>query len=123
MACVAVLATHEEPALALAHVVLPAAAWAEREGTFTNHQRRVQRFRRAFAAPGDARAGFELLGALLRRLGAEWGATSARDVFALLAAAVPDYAGLDYKAIGSTGRVLGTNAEPAAATTGAGATA
>jgi NADH-quinone oxidoreductase subunit G len=103
---VAVFATHDEPALERAHVVLPTAAWAESEGTFTNYQRRVQRFRRAFAAPGDARARHELAGLLLARLGAPLSATSAREVFALLTQAVPDYAGLDYKLLGSTGRSL-----------------
>src|SRR5688500_2778147 len=38
---VAVMATHEGPELGAAHVVLPAAMWAEVDGTFTNYQRRV----------------------------------------------------------------------------------
>jgi NADH-quinone oxidoreductase subunit G len=115
---VAVMATHEEPSLDRAHLVLPAAVWAESDGTFTNFQRRVQRFKRAFAAPGDARPRFELAGALLRRLGAEWTAGSAREVFARLGAAVPDYAGLDYRLIGSTGRVLGSASDVAAPSAG-----
>ena len=53
---VAVMATHEVPELDRAHVVLPAAMWAEVEGTFTNYQRRVQRIRRAVPAPGEAAA-------------------------------------------------------------------
>ncbi len=103
---VAVMATHEGPELDKAHVVLPAAMWAETEGTFTNYQRRVQRFRRAFPPVGHARARWELATALLRRLGQPLAAASARDVFGLLAKAVADYAGLDYKVLGSTGRAL-----------------
>ncbi|HSF03746.1 MAG TPA: molybdopterin-dependent oxidoreductase, partial [Solirubrobacterales bacterium] len=103
---VAVMATHEGPELGRPDVVLPAAMWAEVDGTFTNFQRRVQRIRAAFAAPGDARPRWELSAELLRRCGGTLAATSARDVFARLSASVPDYAGLDYRALGSTGRAL-----------------
>ena len=113
---VAVLASHEEPALERAHAVLPAAVWAEVDGTFTNYQRRVQRLARAFPAPGEARPGWDLAAALLRRLGAPFPATSAREVFGLLAGEEREFAGLDYKLVGATGRVLGTDAgAPAAA--------
>jgi NADH-quinone oxidoreductase subunit G len=111
---VAVMATHEGPELEGAQLVLPAALWAEYEGTFTNYARRVQRFARAFAAPGEARPRWELALALLQRLGARPDATSARDVFGLLATALPDYAGLDYKSLGATGRALAPPPEPAA---------
>jgi NADH-quinone oxidoreductase subunit G len=104
---VAVMASHEEPALERAHAVLPAALWAESDGTFTNYQRRVQRFRRAFAPPGEARPRWELALGLLQRLGASTGATSARELFVRLAAAVPEYAGLDHRALGAGGRVVG----------------
>jgi NADH-quinone oxidoreductase subunit G len=103
---VAVMATHEGPELDRAHAVLPAAMWAEVDGTFTNYQRRVQRIRRAFAAPGDSRPLWELAAGLLQRLGQPLGATSAREVFGLLAKAVPDYLALDYRALGATGRAL-----------------
>jgi NADH-quinone oxidoreductase subunit G len=103
---VAVMASHEGPELQRADVVLPLAVWAEVDGTFTNFQRRVQRIRAAFAAPGDARPAWELLAELLRRCGGTLAATSAREVFARLAASVPGYENLDYKALGSTGRAL-----------------
>lgn len=103
---VAVMATHEVPELDRAHVVLPAAMWAEVEGTFTNYQRRVQRIRRAVPAPGEAAARWEMAAGLLARLHAPLQAASAREVFALLAQSVKDLAGLDYKALGATGRAL-----------------
>jgi predicted molibdopterin-dependent oxidoreductase YjgC len=103
---VAVMATHEGPELDRAHAVLPAALWAEVEGSFTNFQRRVQRIRRAVPPPGDARPRWELAAGLLRRLGQPLAATSARELFAHLALLVPGYAGLDYKALGTTGRAL-----------------
>jgi NADH-quinone oxidoreductase subunit G len=103
---VAVMASHEGPELERAHLVLPAALWAEYDGTFTNHARRVQRFARAFPAPGEARPRWELALGLLQRLGAPQPATSARDVLGLLAASLPDYAGLDFRSVGATGRAL-----------------
>jgi NADH-quinone oxidoreductase subunit G len=117
---VAVMATHEASELDRAHLVLPAAMWAEVEGTFTNYQRRVQRIRRAVPAPGEAAARWEMAAGLLERLGAPLQAATAREVFALLAATVKDYAGLDYRALGATGRELpldagGAPGAPAAA--------
>ncbi|MGE0455201.1 MAG: 2Fe-2S iron-sulfur cluster-binding protein [Vicinamibacteria bacterium] len=112
---VTVMATHEGPELEQADAVLPAAAFAEYEGTFTNYQRRVQRFRRAFAAQGDAQPRFEIAGALLRGLGKPLPAANARDFFRLLAAEAPGYAGLDYKKIGSQGVALAAEPEPAGA--------
>ena len=112
---VAVMATHEGPELDRAHVVLPAAMWAEVEGTFTNYQRRVQRLKRAFPPPGDARPLWELAAGLLERLGGHLAATSAREVFGLLAKAVADYLALDYRALGATGRALPLKEDAAAA--------
>ncbi len=109
---VAVMATHEGSELDRVHAVLPAAVWAEVDGTFTNYQRRVQRLRAAVTAPGDARPLRELAGALLQRLGKPLPAQSAHEVFALLAAVTPDYGGLDHQTIGPLGRVLPL-AEPA----------
>jgi len=103
---IAVMATHEWPELQAAHVVLPAAAWAEVDGTFTNYQRRVQRIRRAVPAPGAALARWELAEGVLRALGAPLGVSSAREVFSRLGQAVSDYAGLDHKAVGPGGRAL-----------------
>jgi len=100
------MATHEGPELDRATVVLPAALWAEAEGTFTNYQRRVQRLKAAVPAPGDAAARWELAAGVLQRLGRPLGAATAREVFALVAKATPDYGSLDYRAIGSQGQAL-----------------
>ena len=101
---VAVMATHEGPELDRATVVLPAALWAEAEGTFTNCQRRVQRLKAAVPAPGDAQPRWELAAGVLQRLGKPLAAATAREVFALLAKATPGYASLDYRAIGAPGQ-------------------
>jgi ferredoxin-nitrate reductase len=62
-------AHHPTETSALAHAVLPAAAWPEKEGTMTNSERRVTLVRRALAPPGEARADWEIFAALGRRLG------------------------------------------------------
>ncbi len=115
VAFITVMATHEGPELDRAHCVLPAALWAEVDGTFTNYQRRIQRIRRAVTAPGDAVPRWELAAGLRQRLGKPLAATSAREVFALLAQATADYAGLDYRAIGPLGHALPLKEESAAA--------
>jgi predicted molibdopterin-dependent oxidoreductase YjgC len=51
-----------------ADVILPAASFAEKEGTYTNSDRRVQRGRRAVAPPGQARADWEIISDLARRV-------------------------------------------------------
>ena len=105
---VAVMATHEGPELAAAHLVLPATVWAEQDGTFTNYQRRVQRIRRAVPPMGDAAPRWQMTARAIESAGGTFAATSAREAFGLVAAAVPDYASLTYGAVGATGRVLGT---------------
>ena len=50
-----------------ADVILPAASFAEKDGTFTNSDRRVQRVRQAFPPPGQARADWEIVAELARR--------------------------------------------------------
>ena len=112
---VAVMATHEGPELDRASLVLPAAMWAEVSGTFTNFQRRVQRLTAAVPAPGDAQSRLELAAGLLSRLGKPLAGATARDVFALVAKATPDYAGLDYRGDRRAGRVRSRPRAPAAA--------
>jgi NADH-quinone oxidoreductase subunit G len=104
---VAVMASHEHAELASAHCVLPAAVWAEVDGTFTNYQRRVQRIKRAVAPPGAAVPRWELAAGLLSRLGESLSLSSARDVFALIARDVKVYSGLDHRLVGATGRAVG----------------
>ena len=53
---------------AYADVVLPGAAWAEKDGTFTNTERRIQLIRKAMEAPGEARPDWAITAALARRL-------------------------------------------------------
>ena len=75
----------ETPTTALADVVLPAAVWGEKDGTYTNSERRVSRVRAAVPPPGEARSDFDIFLAVAERWGcadelfAGW--TSPRDAF------------------------------------------
>jgi NADH-quinone oxidoreductase subunit G len=89
-----------------AHWVLPAAAWVEREGTFTNFEGRVQRFRTALEPLGAARPAWEVLGRVLAALGGTPAGARAELWFRDLAASVPAFAGLTYQAIGDGGRMI-----------------
>ena len=62
-------AHHPTETSALAHAVLPAAAWPEKEGAMTNSERRVGLVRRALAPPGEARADWQIFAGLARALG------------------------------------------------------
>ena len=59
----------ETPTTALADVVLPAAIWGEKDGTYTNSERRVSRVRAAVAPPGEARTDFDIFLAVAERWG------------------------------------------------------
>ena len=62
----------------LADVVLPSASFAEKEGTFTNTDRRVQRVRTAVSPPGEAKPDSEIVAEISRRMGYEIGERGAR---------------------------------------------
>jgi len=87
----------DEPSGArLADVVLPATSFAEKDGTFTNTERRVQRVRKAVAAPGEARADWTILVDLANRLGASWSYAHPSKIMDELATLTPQYAGISF---------------------------
>jgi predicted molibdopterin-dependent oxidoreductase YjgC len=79
-----------------ADVIFPAAVFAEKEGTFTNSERRVQRVRKAVDPPGDARADWEILVDLANACGAAWRFAGADDVYAEMVKDAPKFAGLSH---------------------------
>lgn len=81
----------------LADVVLPVKGVAERDGSFTNLERRVQTFDAGVPAPGDAWADWLVLAAIAGHLGGDWGYASADGVMAEITQRVPLYAGMDFK--------------------------
>ena len=80
----------------LADVVLPAASFAEKEGTFVNTERRVQKVNKAISAIGESRADWEIVTALAKKMGQDWGYVSSEQIFVEIARAVPAFAGLSY---------------------------
>ncbi len=81
----------------LAHVVLPATSFAEKDGTFTNTERRVQRVRKAIAPPGSAKPDWQIVCEIARRMrskGFEF--TSAADIMKEIADLTPSYGGITY---------------------------
>ncbi len=81
---------------ALADVVLPATCFAEKEGTFTNTERRLQRVRKAVPAPGNAREDSRIVADLAARMGYTMPAVSAEEVMAEISLLTPSYAGITY---------------------------
>jgi NADH-quinone oxidoreductase subunit G len=94
---------HTEPLDTHADVVFPAEIYAEKEGTLTHPDGRLQRVRQALGRPSEVRAGWSVLAELCDRLGAGTGALSSPMVTALVADAVPFYAGLTLEEIGGDG--------------------
>jgi formate dehydrogenase alpha subunit len=88
---------------ALADVVLPSCCFAEKDGTFTNTERRVQRVRKAVEPPGEARSDWEIISALSARLGYEMNYPNAQAVFDEMVQVTPQYAGMDYQRLDKSG--------------------
>ncbi|SNS09927.1 formate dehydrogenase (NADP) alpha subunit [Anaerovirgula multivorans] len=87
----------------LADVVFPAAAFAEKDGTFANTERRIQRVRKAINPPGEAKADWEIFTELMNRLGYEANYSSAEDIFNEIRTVTPQYAGITYNRIEKEG--------------------
>jgi predicted molibdopterin-dependent oxidoreductase YjgC len=96
----------------LAHVVLPAASSLEKDGTFTNTERRVQLIQPVLPAPGQARVDWQITAEIAERfdhkMGIEresgyWHYDSAADVFTELTTVTPIYGGLSYKRLQGEG--------------------
>jgi formate dehydrogenase major subunit len=79
-----------------AHVVLPGAAYAEKNGTFVNTERRVQRIRKAVDLVGDNKPDWEIIRDLSNRFGFEMNYDSPEAIFNELATVTPQYAGISY---------------------------
>ena len=84
----------------LAHLVLPATAWAETDGVACNTERRVQRLRAAVKPPGEAKPDWWIIAEIAKRLGIPgFEFKSAADVFNELCSLSPTYGGLDWERV------------------------
>ncbi len=82
---------------AFADVLLPASAFPEKTGTFSNTDRRVQVGRQALDCPGEARQDLWIIQELARRLGLDWDYPEAKDVFEEMRGAMPSIAGMTWE--------------------------
>lgn len=87
----------------LADVVLPAACFAEKDGTFSNTERRVQRVRKAVSPPGQARADWEIVCQIADRMGYTMKYPNAEAIFDEMARVTPSYAGMNYDRLDAGG--------------------
>jgi formate dehydrogenase alpha subunit len=87
----------------MADVVLPGVSFAEKAGTFTNTERRVQLVRPAVAVRGEARQDWAILQDLAERLGAVWGYSGPAAIFDEMRTVTPSYAGMDYERLEGDG--------------------
>ena len=87
----------------MADVVLPAASFAEKDGTFTNTERRVQPVRKGVKPPGNARADWEIIADISTRMGYEMKYRSAEAIFNEITEVTPSYAGISYKRLEKEG--------------------
>jgi formate dehydrogenase alpha subunit len=96
---------------AFADVFLPATSWAEKEGTFTNTDRRVQRVRQAIQPRGDSRPDWEIILDLARRIEdrlkssntAYWDYSHPSQILEEMGSVVPEYRGVKYQRIEDIG--------------------
>ena len=86
-----------------ADVVLPSLSFAEKEGTFTNTERRVQRVRKAVNPPGEAKEDWKILCEISMRMGYSMNYGSAKDIMREIASVTPSYAGISYERIEKEG--------------------
>ncbi len=88
-----------------ADVVLPASAFAEKAGTFTNTDRRVQMARPVIDAPGDARQDWWIIQEIARRIGLAWNHEGPHTVFAEMAQVMPSLKNITWERLEREGAV------------------
>ncbi|NMC28126.1 MAG: molybdopterin-dependent oxidoreductase, partial [Syntrophomonadaceae bacterium] len=86
-----------------ADVVLPGVTFAEKDGTFSNTERRVQRVRQAIRPKGDARPDWQILADLSTRIGYPMNYSSPEEIFEEVRTLAPSYAGISYDRIDKGG--------------------
>lgn len=81
----------------MADVILPACSSLEKEGTFTNTERRIQRLYQVFEPLEGTRSDWEILQDIAKRLGADWQYSRPSEIYDEIAALCPLYAGISYE--------------------------
>jgi formate dehydrogenase alpha subunit len=90
----------------LAHVVLPGVSFAEKDGTYTSTDRRVQRVRQAIAPIGEARQDWEIICQVARKMGAKgFDFSSPAEILAEASRLTPSYGGVSFQRLDESGPV------------------
>ena len=93
----------ETETTAMADVVFPACCWAEKDGTFANTERRIQRVRKAVEPPEGARLDWEILCEIGRRMGYDMQYENSREIYEEICAVTPSYRGITWDRIEKVG--------------------
>jgi formate dehydrogenase major subunit len=88
-----------------ADVILPATSYLEKDGTYTNTDRRVQRGRVVLDPPGEARPDWQIIADMSNRIGLKMDYEHPSEVFDELVSVMPNYAGLHYDNLGPMGKL------------------
>jgi formate dehydrogenase major subunit len=88
-----------------ADVVLPASAFAEKDGSFTNTDRRVQLARQVVRPPGEAKQDWWIIQEIAKRMGCNWTYSSPADVFAEMALVMPSFKNITWERLVREGAV------------------
>ena len=106
VSCVVFQGSWNQPTAALADIQLPAAVYAEKEGTFTNFQGRTQRIHAAVPPIGKSLTDLDILAKLASSLGAEMPGLSAAQVFDEIGRSVSAFSGMNWQSLGTSGQLI-----------------
>lgn len=87
----------------LAHVVLPATSFAEKDGLITNTERRVQKMRQAIKPPGQAKQDWEIIQSIAKAMGANWNYQTVSDITQEICKLTPSYGGITWDRVDGKG--------------------
>ena len=91
------------PTTELSHITLPGASFAEKDGTFTNTERRIQMVRKATEPPGEARPDWRIIQELSNRFGYTMDYESPQEIMKEIAKLTPSYGGIAYERLQDDG--------------------
>ncbi len=87
----------------LADVILPAAAYAEKEGTYTSTERRVQKLNKALEPPGEAKPDWQILSMIAEKMGYNFPYRNTEDINEEMTSLTPIYGGMQYNRLANYG--------------------
>lgn len=96
------------PTAEMADVVLPAASFAEKEGTFTSAERRIQKFQRAFKPYAESKPDWQIISTLAGKMGYDFTYFTAADINKEISSLVPFYSAVNFKTLSPFGQQWST---------------